>query len=90
MQKSSFELDPDADRRAEENRIRGDIGIDAAETDSDSGSTGYQAFDEEAEGQDGEVLGGFADFVRRQPVLTLSVAFGLGLIATSLLTGRRS
>lgn len=38
----------------------------------------------------GDQTGVFADFVRKQPILTLSVAFGLGLLATSLLARRRS
>jgi hypothetical protein len=38
----------------------------------------------------GDETGAFADFVRKQPILTLSVAFGLGLLATSLLARRSS
>lgn len=38
----------------------------------------------------GDQTGVFANFVRKQPILTLSVAFGLGLLATSLLARRRS
>lgn len=30
-------------------------------------------------------VGPISDFIRRQPVLTLSIAFGLGLLVTSLL-----
>jgi ElaB/YqjD/DUF883 family membrane-anchored ribosome-binding protein len=38
----------------------------------------------------GDQTGVFADFIRKQPILTLSLAFGLGLLATSLLARRRS
>ena len=31
-----------------------------------------------------------SDFIHRQPLLTLSLAFGLGLLATSFLTRRTS
>lgn len=34
--------------------------------------------------------GVIANFIRNQPVLTLSIAFGLGLLATSLLARKRS
>jgi hypothetical protein len=38
----------------------------------------------------GDQTGVFADFVRKQPIITLSIAFGLGLLATSLLARRHS
>jgi hypothetical protein len=38
----------------------------------------------------GDQTGAFADFIRKQPIIMLSVAFGLGLLATSLLARRRS
>jgi hypothetical protein len=38
----------------------------------------------------GDQTGAFADFIRQQPIIMLSVAFGLGLLATSLLARRRS
>jgi len=34
-------------------------------------------------------MGPLSDFIRRQPVLTLSIAFGLGLLVTSLLARKR-
>jgi hypothetical protein len=34
-------------------------------------------------------IGPLSDFIRRQPVLTLSIAFGLGLLVTSLLARKR-
>jgi hypothetical protein len=37
----------------------------------------------------GDQTGAFADFIRQQPIIMLSVAFGLGLLATSLLARRR-
>jgi hypothetical protein len=42
------------------------------------------------ESTQGDQTGAFADFVRKQPIIMLSVAFGLGLLATSLLARRRS
>jgi hypothetical protein len=38
----------------------------------------------------GDQTGAVADFIRKQPIIMLSVAFGLGLLATSLLARRRS
>lgn len=38
---------------------------------------------------DGDQTGVIANFIRNQPVLTLSLAFGLGLLATSFLTRQR-
>lgn len=38
----------------------------------------------------GDQTGLIADFIRNQPVLTLSIAFGLGLLTTSLLARKRS
>jgi hypothetical protein len=35
-------------------------------------------------------VGPLSDFIRRQPVLTLSIAFGLGLLVTSLLARKRT
>ncbi|WP_085340638.1 hypothetical protein [Aquidulcibacter paucihalophilus] len=35
-------------------------------------------------------IGPLSDFIRRQPVLTLSIAFGLGLLVTSLLARKRT
>jgi hypothetical protein len=39
---------------------------------------------------DGDQAGPIANFIRKQPVLTLSLAFGLGLMATSLLAYKRT
>jgi hypothetical protein len=39
---------------------------------------------------DGDQTGLVANFIRNQPVLTLSLAFGLGLLATSLLARKRA
>jgi hypothetical protein len=39
---------------------------------------------------EGDQTGFLANFIRDQPVLTLSLAFGLGLLATSLLAGKRT
>ena len=62
-----------------------DHGKDLPETDAPTPQADRA---EEANG-DNE-LGMFATFVRNQPLLTLSLAFGLGLIATSLLARRTS
>ncbi|WP_395781188.1 hypothetical protein [Aquidulcibacter sp.] len=35
-------------------------------------------------------VGPLSDFIRKQPVLTLSIAFGLGLLVTSLLARKRT
>jgi ElaB/YqjD/DUF883 family membrane-anchored ribosome-binding protein len=45
--------------------------------------------DAELEGAADEV-GPLSDFIRKQPVLTLSIAFGLGLLVTSLLARKRT
>lgn len=39
---------------------------------------------------DGDQTGVIANFIRNQPVLTLSLAFGLGLLATSFLARKRA
>jgi hypothetical protein len=39
---------------------------------------------------DGDQTGFLANFIHDQPVLTLSLAFGLGLLATSLLARKRT
>ncbi len=39
---------------------------------------------------DGDQTGVVANFIRDQPVLTLSLGFGLGLLATSLLARKRT
>ena len=62
-----------------------DHGKDMPETDA----TTPQANQAEAT-NGGDETGVFATFVRNQPLLTLSLAFGLGLIATSLLARRNS
>jgi hypothetical protein len=90
MNNSSFPSDQEADRPKGENHVRDDVGIDPAETGFQNGSAGDDFSDPDGHNKDSDILNGFADFVRKQPVLTLSVAFGLGLLATSLLTGRRS
>jgi len=38
----------------------------------------------------GDEVGPLSDFIRKQPVLTLSIAFGLGLLVTSLLARKRT
>jgi hypothetical protein len=39
---------------------------------------------------DSDQTGFIANFIRDQPVLSLSLAFGLGLLVTSLMVGRRT
>ena len=51
-------------------------------------TTSLSAVDLLARGDD--ETGVLANFIRHQPVLTLSLAFGLGLLATSLLTRRKT
>lgn len=48
------------------------------------------SLDAAADDDVGDQLGWFANFIRQQPVLTLSMAFGLGLLVTSLLARKRS
>lgn len=48
------------------------------------------SMDATADGDATDELGFVANFIRQQPVLTLSIAFGLGLLVTSLLARKRS
>jgi hypothetical protein len=52
--------------------------------------TGVPGIAEAFAQSDGDQVGLIANFIRKQPVLTLSLAFGLGLLATSLLTRKRT
>ena len=62
---------------------------------NDDGNVGLLATDDQStrtnsDATNGDQIGVIANFIRDQPVLTLSIAFGLGLLATSLLARKRS
>ena len=62
---------------------------------NDDGNVELLATDDQSAGTNsdatnGDQIGVIANFIRDQPVLTLSIAFGLGLLATSLLARKRS